>query len=80
MTLKLDRTGINYNFTKEQEIKFNLILDDTKKLYPTLIYDDISKERIYTLIAYAVINGDLPIEKQNKENKEDDNNVFSEIE
>ena len=76
MTLKLDRTGINYNFTKEQQIKFNLILDDTKKLYPNLIYDDISKERIYTLIAYAVINGDLPIEKENKE----EDNVFTEIE
>lgn len=76
MTLKLNRTGINYNFTKEQQIKFNLILDDTKKLYPNLIYDDISKERIYTLIAYAVINGDLPIEKENKE----EDNVFTEIE
>ena len=37
-----------------------------------------SKERIKVLIAYSVINGDLPLKPDYEEQKEEDN-VFNEI-
>ncbi len=62
--------AIDFKFTPEQQEKFNLILDETKKVYPHLMVDDISKERIKVLIAHSVINGDLPLKKeQDKENE-----------
>ena len=64
--------SINFNFTPEQQERFNLILAETKKVHPHLIVDEASKERIKVLIAYNVINGDLPI-------KEEIKNVFNEI-
>ena len=64
--------SINFNFTPEQQERFNLILAETKKVHPHLIVDEASKERIKVLIAYNVINGDLPIKEEMK-------NVFNEI-
>ena len=64
--------SINFNFTPEQQERFNLILAETKKVHPHLIVDQASKERIKVLIAYNVINGDLPIKEEMK-------NVFNEI-
>ena len=69
-------TGIiNFNFTHEQQERFNLILDETKKLHPNLMVDDISKERIKVLIAYSVINDDKPLKEETKSEE----NVFDEI-
>jgi hypothetical protein len=66
---------VNFNFTPEQQERFNLILDETKKLHPHLMVDDISKERIKVLIAYSVINNDTPINDEIK----NEENVFNEI-
>ena len=70
---------INFNFNPEQQKRFNLILDETKRLYPELVVDDINKERIKVLIAHSVINDDkMPEELQGlKEEKEQ--NEFIEI-
>lgn len=55
---------IEFNFTPEQQERFNIILEETKKIHPHLLIDEISKERVKVLIAYSVINGDLPIKKE----------------
>ena len=66
---------INFNFSPEQQEKFNLIYDETKKIHPHLVKDDIMRERTKVLIAYTVINEDKPlIEKEKK-----DNDTFTEI-
>ena len=66
---------INFNFLPEQQEKFNLIYDETKKIYPHLIKDDIMRERTKVLIAYTVINGDKPL----IEKEQNDNTIFTEI-
>ena len=66
---------IDFNLTPEQQERFNLILDETKRIHPHLMIDEVSKERVKVLIAYSVINGDLPVKPEEK--KED--NVFNEI-
>jgi hypothetical protein len=61
---------VDFKLNTEQQEKFNLILDETKRVYPHLMVDDISKERIKVLIAHSVINGDLPLKKEkDKENE-----------
>lgn len=65
---------VDFKLTTEQQERFNLILNETKRIHPHLMIDEASKERIKVLIAYSVINGDLPVKKD----KEDDN-VFNEI-
>lgn len=70
---------INFNFTVEQEEKFNLILDETKKRYPNLFINDIQKHRTEILIAHNVIHGDIPLDENDKNDENDDDNVFNEI-
>ncbi len=42
--MKRQNTGrINFNFNPEQQKRFNLILDETIKLYPELVVNDIDK-------------------------------------
>lgn len=62
---------IDFKFTIEQEIKFNLILKETKKIYPHLCEDEINLYRTKILIAHTVIFGDdkLNITEKNKENE-----------
>lgn len=66
---------INFNFSPEQQEKFNLIYDETKKIHPHLVKDDIMRERTKVLIAYSVINGDKPLIEKETNNKD----TFSEI-
>ena len=66
---------IDFNLTPEQQERFNLILDETKRIHPHLMIDEVSKERVKVLIAYSVINGDLPVKPDNDEKE----NVFNEI-
>ena len=66
---------IDFNLTPEQQERFNLILDETKRIHPHLMIDEVSKERVKVLIAYSVINGDLPVKPEEK----DKDNVFNEI-
>ena len=68
---------IDFNLTPEQQERFNLILDETKRIHPHLLIDEASIERIKVLIAYSVINGDLPVKPDNDEKEL--NNVFNEI-
>ena len=67
---------VDFKLTTEQQEKFNLILDETKRIHPHLMIDEVSIERIKVLIAYSVINGDLPVNPNYEERKE---NVFNEI-
>ena len=66
--------AVNFNFTPEQKEKFNIILEETKKVHPDLIVDEISEQRVKVLIAYTVINGDLP---SNKKDEEPENEFYS---
>lgn len=50
---------VDFKFTPDQQEKFNLIYDETKKIYPHLVVDEISKERIKVLIAHQVIFGEV---------------------
>ena len=68
---------VDFKLTTEQQERFNLILDETKRIHPHLLIDEASIERIKVLIAYSVINGDLPVKPDNDEQKDD--NVFNEI-
>jgi hypothetical protein len=70
--------AIDFKFTPEQQERFNLILDETKRIHPDLMIDDASKERVKVLIAYSVINGDLPLKRDKEQEKEWDR-VFNEI-
>ena len=60
----------NFNLTPEQQEKFNLIFEETKKVHPELIVDEISEQRIKVLIAYTVINGDFPLNKKEEQGDE----------
>ena len=50
---------VDFKFTPDQQEKFNLIYDETKKIHPHLVVDEISKERVKVLIAHQVIFGDV---------------------
>ncbi len=60
----------DFNFDKEQQERFNLILAETKRKHPDLMIDDASKERVKVLIAYSVISGDLPLKRDETQDKE----------
>jgi hypothetical protein len=61
---------IEFNFTLDQQERFNIIYEETKKVYPHLVNDDINKERVKVLIAHNVIYGD---------GKEKEQNAFTEL-
>ena len=67
--MERNKSNINLNFTPEQQEKFNLIYAETKKLYPHLVGDDVSKQRTKVLIAHSVINDDAPLNKEDEENQ-----------
>ena len=50
------KNSVNFNFTPEQQEKFNLIYNEAKKVHKHLFIDDASKERMKVIIAYNVIN------------------------
>ena len=68
-------TNINFNFTFEQHEEFNKIYEETSKLYPHLIKDDVMKERVKVLIAYTVINPTNPLEILIDLDKTENNNI-----
>jgi hypothetical protein len=69
---------VEFNFTPEQQEKFNLIYAETEKLHPELLKDKVGKHRVKVLIAYTIINGDEAL-KIFKEDDNDYENVFEEI-
>ena len=74
---------ISFNFTNEQQERFTLLYEETRKLHPELIDDEIARERTKVILAHYIINE----EKINKdmEDKEKeltiafDQNILSEI-
>jgi tRNA(His) 5'-end guanylyltransferase len=62
--MKRNKSNINFNFTPEQQEKFNIIYAETKKLYHHLVGDDVSKQRIKVLIAHSVISNDAPLNQK----------------
>lgn len=69
---------VEFNFTPEQQEKFNLIYAETEKLHPELLKDKVGKHRVKVLIAYTIINGDEAL-KIFKQDDNDYENVFEEI-
>ena len=61
---------IDFKFTTDQESKFNLILEATKKEYPHFFNDDILLYRVKVLIAHNVIFGDDKLIKEEQEENE----------
>jgi hypothetical protein len=55
-----------FNFTPEQQAKFDDIYTETKKLYPELCGDEISSHRTKVLIAHSVLTNDAPLFKSNE--------------
>ena len=55
---------VSFNFTQEQQAKFDDIYTETKKLYPELCGDEISLHRIKVLIAHSVLTDDAPLLKR----------------
>ena len=49
---------VQFNLTPEQQERFNEIYEETKKVHPELVADEVGKQRVKVLIAYTVINGD----------------------
>ena len=68
---------VDYNLTAEQKERFNLILEETKKVHPEILMDEASIHRVKTLIAFTVINGDDALKPKTDELEEQ--NVFNEI-
>jgi len=54
--MKRHNCQVNFNFTPEQQEKFNIIYNQTKNIYPHLMTDDVSKEKIKVIIANHIIN------------------------
>jgi len=65
--MKRETKCVDFKFTPEQQEKFNIIYNETKNIYPHLMTDDVSKEKIKVIIAHHVIN-----ENKEKENVEID--------
>ncbi len=45
----------SFDFTPEQQKKFYLIYNETKRVYPELVKYSVVKDKINSLIAYTVI-------------------------
>lgn len=70
-------TNIKFNFTPEQQDRFNLIYSETKRIYPNLVKDTIIRDKTKSLIACTIINGD-DVFKQTQTNLVN-TEVFTEI-
>jgi 2',3'-cyclic-nucleotide 2'-phosphodiesterase (5'-nucleotidase family) len=68
-----------FNLTPEQEVKFNDIFEETKKLYPHLVADDIGIMRVRVLIAHSILTNDAKIELPEKNEIEVKEQVEEEI-
>jgi hypothetical protein len=52
-------TIIDFNFTKQQQERFNLLWEETKKVHPNLTNDLVSKEKTKVILAHFVINNEV---------------------
>ena len=62
---------VQFNLTPEQQERFNEIYEETKKVHPELVADEVGKQRVKVLIAYTVLNGDEALKPTD--------NVFEEV-
>jgi hypothetical protein len=58
---------INFDFDTQQQEKFNEIFEETKRLYPHLVADDVSIQRVKVLIAHSILTNDAPLMANKKE-------------
>ena len=74
----MERKGagtINFNFTQEQQERFNLLWAETKKVHPNLTEDPVMKEKARVILAYHIINEN---KTNNKNDNDNDNEVYVE--
>lgn len=57
---------INFNFTNEQQERFSLLYEETKKVHPQLC-DEVMSEKTKVILAHFVINENTYEEKDWKE-------------
>ena len=57
---------INFNFTNEQQERFSLLYEETKKVHPHLC-DEVMSEKTKVILAHFVINEHTYEEKDWKE-------------
>ena len=70
MTRHEGQGKVSFNFTLEQQAKFDEIYVETKKLYPELCSDEVSSHRTKVLIAHSVLTNDAPLFKSNETTKD----------
>jgi hypothetical protein len=58
---------VNFNFNIEQQQKFNEIYEETKRLYPHLVADDVAIQRVKVLIGHCILTNDAPLIANKKE-------------
>ena len=69
---RVDGQGqINFNFTIEQQAKFDNIYAETQRLYPQLCGDEISLHRTKILIAHSVLTNDAPLTREDSSQVDD---------
>ena len=61
---------VNFDFNEEQLIKFKQIFQETKRVYPELLEDDVSILRIEALIAHCILTNDAPLNPIKKEDNQ----------
>ncbi len=61
---------IDFNFTSEQQERFNLLWKETQKVHSNLTEDPVMREKAKVILAYHIINEN----KDNNDNKNDNNN------
>ncbi len=51
--------NINFNFTQEQQKRFNVLWQETKRVNPTLTNDLVLKEKTKVVLAHFIINKEI---------------------
>ena len=72
----MERKGagtIDFNFTPEQQERFNLLWAETEKVHPNLTKDTVMNEKAKVILAYHIIN-----ENKTDNKNDNDNEVYVE--
>ena len=62
---------VNFGFNDTELARFKEIFEETTKVYPELVADDVSIQRVRVLIAHSILTNDAPL-KPNKKDEEND--------
>ena len=62
---------VNFGFNDKELVRFKEIFDETTKLYPELVADEVSIQRVRVLIAHSILTDDAPLtpNKKDEENE-----------